>query len=38
MKKYGADGTAPVLKTATQEIQPVVEKHLARAKDIKKTM
>ena len=36
MKKYAADGTAPSLKTTAGAIAPVVEQHLASAKELKK--
>jgi putative membrane protein len=35
MRKYAADGEAPALKSAAQEIVPVVEAHLKRAKELK---
>ena len=35
MKKYAADGKEPALKAAAQDIEPVVQQHLDRAKEIK---
>lgn len=36
MKKYAADGTAPTLKAAAGEVAPIVETHLAHAKELDK--
>jgi len=36
MKKYAADGEAASLKNAARELVPVIEKHLARARELDK--
>jgi putative membrane protein len=36
MKKYAMDGTAPSLKTAAGELVPIIETHLAHAKELNK--
>jgi len=36
MKKYAADGESATLKSAAQDLVPVIEKHLARARELDK--